>query len=91
MTPQQIEQQLHDTTQSKRRTNFADELDKAVILLRTLSDQVEHLRHILHEDDAATRRRKAKNRETAVDPKPPVKPVRVAEPSKPKKPKYSGL
>ena len=49
------------------------------------------IRDGLSEGDAAAKRRKAKRRETEVDPKPPVKPVRVAEPSKPRKPKYSGL
>lgn len=90
MTPKQLEHQLSGLAQNKGKPNFSDELDKADILLCALREQVARLRQILHEDTAASKRRKAKSRETEVDPKSPVKPVRVAEPSKPKKPKYTG-
>ena len=63
------------------------ELQRHLYSLRLGYDQ---LRNDLHENDAATNRRKAKKRETEVDTKPPLSPVRVAEPSKPRKPKYSG-
>ena len=62
----------------------------ANLLVKTAALCVEQLRGEMRENHTWTSRRKAKRRETASDPKPPVKPVRVAEPSKPKKPKYSG-
>ena len=63
----------------------------AKLLLDTATVLTSDLRSQVREDDAATKRRKAKRRETEVDLKPPVKPVSVAKPTKPKKPKYSGL
>ncbi len=63
----------------------------AKLLLDTAAVLTSDLRSAVQEDDAATKRRKAKGRETQVDPKPPVKPVSVAKPTKPKKPKYNGL
>lgn len=60
-------------------------------MLTATAECLNDLRQLVHETDAAAQRRKAKRRETELDPKPPVKPVRVAEPSKPRKPKYSGL
>lgn len=59
-------------------------------LMQTTEFCIQQLRAGVIESDAATNRRKAKRRETEVDPKPPVKPVTVAEPSKPKKPSYKG-
>lgn len=69
----------------------AQKLVTTQAMLRATAECVNDLRQLVHETDAAAQRRKAKRRETEVDPKPPVKPVRVAEPSKPRKPKYSGL
>jgi len=59
-------------------------------LMQTTEFCIQQLRGDVIESDAATNRRKAKRRETEVDPKPPVKPVIIAEPSKPKKPTYKG-
>ncbi|WP_171122048.1 MULTISPECIES: hypothetical protein [unclassified Ruegeria] len=67
-----------------------DRIRIARLLIRTANSCLESIRQKLNEEDAASKRRKAKRQETELDPKPPIKPVRVAEPSKPKKPKYSG-
>ena len=69
----------------------AQRLAFAMQLLDCADALVAELRERVLENDAAAKRRKAKRRETEVDPKPPVKPVSVAEPAKPKKPKYRGL
>lgn len=69
----------------------AQKLATTQAMLRATAQCVDDLRQLVRETDAAAQRRKAKRRETEVDPKPPVKPVRVAAPSKPRKPKYSGL
>lgn len=60
-------------------------------LMHTARYMVTRISTDLREETAAARHREAKRRETAVDPKPPIKPITVAEPSKPKKPKYKGL
>lgn len=69
----------------------AQKLATTQAMLTATAECVDDLRQLMHETYAAAQRRKAKRRETELDPKPPVKPVRVAEPSKPRKPKYSGL
>ncbi|NDW53609.1 hypothetical protein [Aliiroseovarius sp. PrR006] len=77
--------------EANHRTQSTQErLKIAQLLMQSASSYVQRLRTELREDGAAASRRKAKRRETELDPKPPVKPVRVAEPSKPRKPKYSG-
>lgn len=59
-------------------------------LLDTADYCIEGVRLQEQDSTTAANRRKAKKRETELDPKPPTKPVRVSEPSKPKKPNYSG-
>ncbi|WP_171134954.1 hypothetical protein [Ruegeria sp. HKCCD7221] len=61
------------------------------LLIHTANHCIQNLREELSEEDAAAKRRKAKRKETELDPKPPLRPITVAEPSKPKKPKYTGL
>lgn len=77
------------------RRGFADrthaqKLAITQALMRATAECINDLRQLVNETDAAAQRRKAKRRETELDPKPPVKPVRVAEPSKPREPRYSG-
>lgn len=72
------------------RMNVDQRYSAARQLLQTAEFCIQQLRKDVYESDAATNRRKAKRRETEVDPKPPVKPVTIAEPSKPKKPTYKG-
>jgi anthranilate phosphoribosyltransferase len=86
-TTKMIVRILHDFRQQDRKERIAITTQ----MLLTLEQLINELKEPIHETKAVQKRRKAKSRETAVDPKPPVKPVRVAEPSKPKKPKYSGL
>ncbi len=88
---------LKDLKNSLRRlqathcgNDVAERLAIAGALLDLTSQYLQQLSTELNESGTKTQRRKAKERETATDPKPPVKPVRVAEPTKPKKPKYSG-
>jgi hypothetical protein len=82
-TMQDLQLDYHDMNGTERYA-------AAQMLIKTASLCVEQLRKGMCEGNAATNRRKAKRRETEVDPKPPVSPVSVAEPSKPTKPKYSG-
>ena len=90
MSLQSLKDSLYKLTYDSPRYGRQERLRAAKLLLTALSEQITQLHQELREDGAAARRRKAKSRETEVDPKPPVKPVRVAEPSKPRKPKYSG-
>ncbi len=91
MTNNELKYQLDNLNLIYGRLSRAQQIEIATLLIRTASIYVKLLRDDLQESTTETNRRKAKRRETEVDPKPPVKPVRVAEPSKPKKPKYSGL
>lgn len=81
---------LHKLEEARANMTADQRVKTAKLLLDTAMVLTSDLRNAVQEDDAATKRRKAKRRETEVDPKPPVKPVRVAEPPKAKKPKYSG-
>ncbi len=91
MHPNDLNETLRQLRASYNRMNRRQRLATAQMLFDTAADFAMQLRSEVQEGDAATKRRKAKRRETEVDPKPPVKPVSVAEPSKPKKPKYNGL
>ncbi len=91
MSKNELKQHLDRLELNYGQLSSAKQLETVELLIRAASSCLKQLNYDLNEEDAATRRRKAKRRETEVDPKPPVKPVTVAEPSKPKKPKYSGL
>ncbi len=91
MNKKELQRTLDDMVCVDGQQTQPDRLETATLLIRAATCCLQLFSEKLREDDAATRRRKAKRRETEVDPKPPVKPVTVAEPSKPKKPKYSGL
>lgn len=91
MNTNELQRILDDMVRADGRLSQADRLETARLLIRAATFCLHLLSEELREGDAASKRRKAKRRETEVDPKPPVKPVTVAEPSKPKKPKYSGL
>lgn len=91
MSIEELKQSLRKFAGSSRQYSRQERLTCVNLLVATASGQIAQLRQDLSEEDAATRRRKAKRRETEVDPKPPIKPVRVAEPRKPRKPNYSGL
>lgn len=91
MNTSNLRRQLHWLQMNRNQLSMTQRMEIVNLLIRAASDCLRQLNDELHEADAATNRRKAKRRETEVDPKPPVKPVTVAEPSKPKKPKYSGL
>ena len=90
MNINQFKQALRSYEAVEVQLTQREKLQVAQILLRTASRCIRSLNAELIETNAMTDRRKAKRRETELDPKPPTKPVRVAEPSKPKKPKYSG-
>jgi len=82
---------LHKLEVARANMTTHQRVKIAKLLLDTAMVLTSDLRNAVQEDDAATKRRKAKRRETEVDPKPPVKPVSIAKPTKPKKPKYNGL
>ena len=82
---------LNDIRLVFKHMTKSEQLSLLVALIETTSACARQFPHRVRESDAAAKRRKAKGRETEVDPKPPVRPVSVAEPSKPKKPKYRGL
>jgi hypothetical protein len=90
MKNQELQRHLNNLHLGYDQLCKADRIDTTKLLIRAADICLEQLRSDLHESDAATNRRKAKGRETKVDPKPPVSPVSVAAASKPKKPKYSG-
>ncbi len=85
-----LENSLKRLQASHHSNSIAERLTIAGALLDLTSQYIQQLSTELNESGTTAQRRKAKERETATDPKPPVKPVRVAEPTKPKKPKYSG-
>jgi hypothetical protein len=90
MNMRELQRHLNSLCLNYYQLSKAAHIETASLLIRAADICLEQLRNDLHESDAATNRRKAKGRETKVDPKPPVSPVRVAAASKPKKPKYSG-
>lgn len=85
-----LENSLNRLQVTHRGQGTAERMAIAGALLELTSQYIQQLSAELNENTTTTQRRKAKERETAADPKPPVKPVRIAEPSKPKKPNYSG-
>jgi len=85
-----LKQKLQDVSADFNELNRSEQQVAAQMLINTANFCIEQMRKNMREGDAAANRRKAKRRETELDPKPPISPVRVAEPSKPKKPKYSG-
>ena len=91
MTYQELRTALEQFQKKSHRLSDTEQAHALALLLTTSSQALRSFRESLREQDAAAQRRKAKRRETEVDPKPPIKPVRVAAPSKPRKPKYSGL
>jgi hypothetical protein len=90
MNINELEHHLCSLRLNYNQLNKADRFETVKLLISTTNVCLEKLRNGLHESDATTNRRKAKGRETELDPKPPISPVRVAAASKPKKPKYSG-
>lgn len=90
METKQLTMALQKVQQQLCEMDANQQLQLTQLLLDMISGYIEQMRKQMSESDAVTIRRRAKARETAIDPKRPVKPVRVAEPSKPKKPKYSG-
>ena len=91
MTTRQVRTASAQILQSFSHQKQSGQLAITRAMIALTHQLINELKQSVQEDDAASRRRKAKRRETELDPKPPVKPVRVAEPSKPRKPKYSGL
>ena len=85
-----LKRTLQDLTVDFSELSNSEQQIAAQMLINTANFCIEQMRKDMRESDAAANRRKAKRRETELDPKPPISPVRVAEPSKPKKPKYSG-
>lgn len=90
MNIEELRLSLRELAGSSHQYSRQERIACVNLLVAAASGQIAQLRQDLSEEDAATRRRQAKRRETELDPKPPVKPVRVAAPSKPRKPKYSG-
>jgi hypothetical protein len=86
----ELEHNLCSLRLNYNQLSKADRIEAVKLLISATNICLEKLRSELHESDATTNRRKAKGRETELDPKPPISPVRVAAASKPKKPKYSG-
>ena len=90
MNIRDLERHLLSLRLNYNQLSKADRIETISLLISAADICLEKLRNDLHESDATTNRRKAKGRETGLDPKPPISPVRVAAASKPKKPKYSG-
>ncbi|MEO1110041.1 MAG: hypothetical protein AAFX90_19170 [Pseudomonadota bacterium] len=90
MRSSELNLRLSQLAASYHKQTMRKRLQIAHLLIQEAHRCILQIRDELRESQTATQRRKAKERETATDPKPPVKPVRVAEPTKPKKPKYSG-
>ena len=90
MNIRELQHHLNSLHLAYDQLSQADRIEAVSLLINAADICLEQLRNDLHESDAASNRRKAKGRETGLDPKPPISPVRVASASKPKKPKYSG-
>lgn len=91
MKSNELKRTLNRLINGRAGMSTGQKLEAAKLLFDAAALLIGDLHSGLQEDDAATKRRKAKRRETEVDAKPPVKPVSVAKPSKPQKPKYNGL
>ena len=90
MNIRELQHHLNSLRLNYNQLSKANRIEAVSLLINAADICLEQLRNDLHESDAASNRRKAKGRETGLDPKPPISPVRVAAASKPKKPKYSG-